>query len=142
MRAVPGHSIWMGHAGDGRNLASIHEMGIRMLVDLAADEKPPAITRDLIFCRFPLVDASGNPPALLALAVSTVADGLKWQLPTLIFCSAGMSRTPAVLACAMARFQQKPPAECLSILLAGLPSDVSPGLWQELVQHTVESRSI
>ena len=128
-----GQSIWIGNVGDGRNLARIHELGIRALVDLAADEKPPMLTRDLIYCRIPLVDGSGNPPELLRLAVRTVSDLLRERIPLLVFCSHGMSRSPAVLACAMASSTNTTPEGRLQFISAQKPTDVTPGFWQDLI---------
>jgi len=38
------------------------------VVDLALDEPPAVVRRDLVACRFPPIDGEGNPPWLLRAA--------------------------------------------------------------------------
>ena len=73
MRQIPGYSLWLGHVGDVRDLRGIHTAGILAIVDLAMNETPATVTRELAYCRFPLIDGSGNPRWLLRAAVETVA---------------------------------------------------------------------
>jgi hypothetical protein len=47
------------------------------------------LTRELVYCRFPLVDGAGNPPWLLRAAVETVAGFVRAGVPTLVFCGPG-----------------------------------------------------
>jgi len=44
-----------------------------------------------------------------------------------------MSRSPAIAAAAMALLTGRSPAEWLSKVGEGGPTDVSPGLWQDIV---------
>jgi protein-tyrosine phosphatase len=93
----------LGHVGDTHDMRHMLSAGIEAFVDLAANE--PLLTtapRDLVYCRYPLVDGSGNSPWLLKAAIRTVADLLENGVPTLVFCSAGMSRSPAIAAAAIA----------------------------------------
>jgi protein-tyrosine phosphatase len=132
MRQIVPHLLWLGHRGDARDLRRVLGAGIEALVDLAREEPPLATHRELIYCRLPLEDGTGNPPALLRLAIRTVVDLLAARVPTLVFCGAGMSRTPAVTAAALALHLRRPPEECLVLLKEAGPADVSPGLWQEV----------
>jgi protein-tyrosine phosphatase len=132
MRQILPHLLWLGHAGDGRDLRRVLEARIEALVDLAREEPPLATHRELIYCRFPLEDGTDNPPALLRLAIRTVADLLAAKVPTLVFCGAGMSRAPAIAATALAAYLGRPPEECLVLLKEHGPADVSPGLWQDV----------
>ena len=91
--------------------------------------QPP---RELIYCRFPLLDGSGNRCELLSVAVRTVATLLEMKIPTLLCCGAGMSRSPAIAAAALARITQESPETWLKRVADQHPSDVSPGLWQEV----------
>ncbi len=59
------------------------------------------VTRDLVYCRFPLVDGAGNDARILKMAVHTVAELLRKEVKTLVFCSAGMSRAPSIAAAAL-----------------------------------------
>ena len=86
----------------------------------------------MVDCHFPLVDGAGNPAWLLRAAVDCVAGLVRSGTPTLIYCGAGMSRTPAVAAAALARVSGLPPAETLALVARSGAADVSPGLWREL----------
>lgn len=132
MNPVPPYPLWIGHAGDGRDLRRLFDAGIRARVELAAEEAPATQARDLISCRFPLLDGTGNDPAILALAAQTVATLLRRGIPTLVSCGAGMSRAPAVAASALALLGDGTPDECLRRVTTHHPADVSPGLWAEL----------
>jgi len=107
--------------------------GIEALIALALEEPPAALVRELVHCRFPLVDGAGNRPWLLRMAVNTVAALAAGGVQTLVSCGAGMSRSPAVAAMAIHRLSRKPPEDCLRGLADRGPLDVSPGLWGELV---------
>jgi hypothetical protein len=124
--------LWIGHAGDARNLRAVLDAGILALVDLAAAELPVPVTRDLVYCRFPLVDGPGNPSWLLRLAVDTTAALLRARTPTLVFCGAGMSRSPAIASAAIALVSGRPPETCLEELVASGPCDLASGLWKHI----------
>jgi protein-tyrosine phosphatase len=132
MRQILPHPLWLGHVGDARNLRALFEAGIAALVDLAREEPPLATHRELIYCRFPLEDGTDNAPALLRLAIQTIAGLLTAKVPTLVFCGAGMSRTPAVAAAALAVALGGSPVEWLERFKELGPADVSPGLWEDL----------
>ena len=55
---------------------------------------------------------------------------LKKQIPTLVYCGAGMSRSPAVVAAVLSIVQGGSPDEKLKEIVAGHPHDVSPQLWE------------
>src|SRR5262249_32464615 len=126
-------ALWRGHIGDARDLRGLLDVGIVALVDLALNEPPVTVTRELVYCRFPLVDGSDNPPWLLRAAVETTAALLRANVPTLVFCSGGISRTPAVAACALARVTGRSAEECLADLARDGKCDVSVTLWRDLV---------
>src|SRR5436309_2340860 len=133
MRQIAPHSLWLGHIEDARDLRAVHSAGIRALVDLAANELPVPVSRDLIYCRFPLVDGLGNSPDMLRLAISVTADLLRCKTPTLVFCSAGMSRTPAVAAAALSRATGRTAEQCLAEIVQGAAVDLSPAFWRDVV---------
>src|SRR5262249_55058121 len=109
MNQILPYPLWPGHAGDRKNFQQIFPRDIRAIVQLAVEEPPYQLPRELIYCRFPLSDGTGNETGLLHSAISTVALLLRQELPTLVCCSAGMSRSPAVAAAALARLHQEPP---------------------------------
>jgi protein-tyrosine phosphatase len=122
----------LGHVGDVRDLRAILATGILAVVDLALNEPPATITRELVYCRFPLVDGIGNPPWLLRATVDCVVGLLHSRTPSLVYCSNGMSRSPIIAAAAIARVRGCPPAEALALVGESGPADVSPGLWAEV----------
>jgi hypothetical protein len=73
MNQIKHYPLWVGHAADGRAFRQILDQGIRAVVQLALEEPPAQPPRELLYCRFPLVDGSGNDPEVLGLAINTVA---------------------------------------------------------------------
>ena len=86
MREVIPGILWLGHSHDARDLSHLLDLGIEAVVDLAIEETPPKLTRDLVYCRFPLNDGAGNPPLILRAAVETVCSLLAKGVPTFVFC--------------------------------------------------------
>jgi protein-tyrosine phosphatase len=124
--------LWLGNARDARDLGCVHDTGIRAIVDLALEESAPALTRDLIYCRIPIVDSSGNAAELLATAIETTASFIRKRIPTLVACSGGMSRSPSIVAAALAIVRNQSPNDVLQELISGNPHDVSPLLWSDV----------
>ncbi len=83
MRRLEGYSLWLGHVGDVVNPPGIASAGILVVVDLALNETPPLLPRAQTYCRFPLIDGTGNPSWLLQLAIKTVASLLRTHTPAL-----------------------------------------------------------
>src|SRR5271167_4199453 len=71
MRQILPHSLWLGHAKDAEDFKQIFDLGINALVQLAVEEPAVQLPRELIYCRFPLVDGPGNEARLLSLAITT-----------------------------------------------------------------------
>ncbi len=130
MRRIADLPLWIGTALDARDLRGIHDTGIEAVVDLAMDEPPAHPPRELVYLRFPLVDNEGNPAWLLRAAIEALTGLLKADVPTLVACSAGASRSPAIAAIALARWKGFSPEEALK--RTG-PGDVSVALWRDLV---------
>lgn len=132
MRQIVPYPVWIGHAADGRDFARLHEAGIRALVQLAVEEPALAPPRELLYVRVPLADGAGNRADSLALAVRTVAELLARGVPTLVCCGAGMSRSPCIVAGALAMIGGQPPEACLGLVAGRGPCDVSLSLWREV----------
>jgi protein-tyrosine phosphatase len=132
MRRLEGFSLWLGDVGDVADPKRIVAAGILAVVDLALNEKPAVLPRDLIYCRFPLIDSTGNPSWLLELAVQTVASLVRSGTPTFAYCSAGLSRSPSITGAAIALVRGCPFDEGLKIVTKSGRADVSPGLWSEV----------
>ena len=128
MKKIELYKLWLGHAGDGRDFKQILDLGIEAVVQLAVEEPPLQPPRELIYFRFPLVDGSGNPAKPLFLAIQNVAFLIKYSVPTLLCCSAGLSRSPAIAAAAIAKAKQRPTdlESCLSELSQQYACDVLP----------------
>jgi protein-tyrosine phosphatase len=132
MTQIQPHALWIGHAGDGRDYARISEAGIGAVVSLAAEEPSGQPPRDLLFLRFPLVDGVGNKMPWLELAITSVANLLRLEIPTLVYCGAGMSRSPTIAAAALADRAGQSLEDCLRSVVASHHADVVPGLWDEV----------
>jgi protein-tyrosine phosphatase len=140
MNQVRPHPIWLGHAGDGEAFRRLFDLGIEAVVQLSAEEPPLSLPRDLILCHFPLIDGVGNRPAVLSLAIETTAAVVRERMPVLICCNAGMSRSPAVAAAALTLAYGGTPEHWLKAVAEHHPSDVSPGLWDEVCRMLVNPR--
>jgi hypothetical protein len=122
-----------GNAIDARDMSRLHEAGIVAIVDVAAEEPAVSVARDMTYCRFPLVDGDRNNDHFVYAAVDTTATLIRKQVATLVACSAGMSRSPAVVAAALAIVEDTSPDVCLERVVAGHAHDVSPKLWNDIV---------
>jgi len=60
--------------------------------------------------------------------VSLIAAGI----PTLVCCSDGLSRAPAIIAAALALVHHEPMADCLKRVARHHHGDVLPGFWREV----------
>lgn len=132
MREIIPTRLWIGNALDARDIRGVLRCGIVAIVDLAIEEPPIQYPRDIVYCRFPLIDGAGNQSAILRAAIETVAHFMASGTPTLVACGAGMCRSPAVVAAAMAAVERITLMDALAKLTAGQPYDVSPGLLQDI----------
>ena len=137
MRQISGYRLWLGHVGDVRDLSGLFSIGILAVVDLALNESIPALPRELVYCRFPLIDGSGNPRWLLRSAVGTVAGFLRSDTPTLVYCGAGMSRSPSIAGAAISLVRGSRPEEGLTMASKSGPADISATLWTEVCAAVV-----
>ncbi len=128
---IPG-LVWIGNARDARDVISVLKLEIVAVVDLAIEETPCRYPREIIYCRFPLLDGEGNSPALLRTAILTIAMLIEMQLPLLVACSGGMSRSPAVVSMALARTTNGSSNDWLKRLASSGPCDVATALWHDL----------
>src|SRR5262245_57128532 len=120
MRTVQPH-LYLGNALDARDLRRLHELEIAAVIDLALEEPPAQLSRELVYCRFPLIDGGGNPAWLIRAAMETTLRLLNQSVPTLVACSGGMSRSPSIVAAVLSIAQGREPAECLLELVRGQP---------------------
>jgi len=132
MRQADGRALWLGNAGDLRDARAILNAGVEAVVELADSEPLAALPRHLVRCRFPLSDGGDNPSLLLRLAVESVAALLRADIPVLVCCSGGMSRSVSVSAAAVALVEGRELGDSLKEVVGSGPADVSPALFLQL----------
>jgi len=138
MREVIPGRLWLGNVGDAC-IENLSDAGICAVVDLALEAMPPVLPRTVVYCRFPIVDGRQSDRRCLRLAVETVASLLSREVPTLVFCGAGMSRSPSVVAAAWSLAHGGDPDHRLRQVVSGHPHDVSPPLWTAVREVCRES---
>ena len=125
-------SIWIGNAKDAENTSHILSLGIFAMVCVAVEELPPPLTIDLIFCRFPLIDDSDNSTKIIRTAVNTIVKLINEQIPSFVYCGAGMSRSLVMTTAALSKVHGSAPDDTLRTLFIDLPHDVSHQLWHDV----------
>lgn len=129
MRQVVDRPLWLGHAGDLRDPRTVLTMGIEAVVELADQEPLAVLPRDLIRCRFPLSDDVNNPAWLIRLAAETVPTFLRRNVPVVVCCSVGMSRSVCIAAAGVAFFDGRSFDDVVREIAGRGPADVSPGFF-------------
>jgi protein-tyrosine phosphatase len=124
--------LWLGKTPDARDVSVVLAAGITAVVDLGAEEAPIQFPRDIVYCRIPLVDGAGNRPELIRAAVDLTATLIKARVPTLVACGAGMSRSPAIVAAAIAETDGITLEAALEQITAGTAHDLSTSLWNQV----------
>jgi protein-tyrosine phosphatase len=137
MNRIEPHTLWLGNARDCRDATKVLDAGIHAVLQLAIEEPLAQFPRETIVIRIPLYDGPGNSAAALRLAVGSLEQLLRTGVATLLCCSMGMSRTPAIAAVALARIEGRDPRESLERLSRTVRTDVSPVFWQELLASIV-----
>lgn len=132
MRRIDGFALWVGTARDARDIKGVLDAGLEAVVDLALMCEPARPTRELVYLRFPLVDGADNPPWRIASAIRAVESLVRFEVPALVACDGGMSRSLVVAAAALALVTARPPDEMLARVAAGGAADVHPRLWDDL----------
>ena len=62
MREIVPDVLWIGNVFDARNIKAVMDAGFQIVVDLAIEEPPIQLPREVASCRFPLLDGEGNSP--------------------------------------------------------------------------------
>ena len=124
IREIDPDRLFIGNAMDARDLRLLYDNRIAAVVDLAVNEPPAQLARDMIYFRIPIIDGDGNSNAIIETAIRCVLTLIEKELRTLIACSAGMSRSPAIAAAAIALVTKQLPDECLTAIIAEVPHDV------------------
>lgn len=132
MREIHPSTLWIGNAQDARDIRRVLAAEIRVVIDLAIDEPVIQFPRDIVYCRFPLLDGEGNLPAILQSAIETTMTFVLAGHPTLVACSGGMSRSPAIVAAVLTRTASVSLTEAVQRIATTGPCDISPGLWNDV----------
>ena len=138
MRELIPKRLWIGNAADARDHNTIFSHQVVAVVDLAIDESPAATPREIAYIRIPLHDSSSNPRETIRMAVNTLVALVREEIPTLVCCSMGMSRSPTIAAVALAVAEQSSPDTILEKYFTNAPRDVSAGLWNTAVEASKE----
>lgn len=93
--------VWLANGPEVRDLELIGEMHIEAIVDLAYEELPVCSLRSKLVIRVPLIDGEGNNLQHIRLAITYTAELIRSKTPFVIACSAGISRSPTILAAAL-----------------------------------------
>jgi protein-tyrosine phosphatase len=128
VRQIADLPLWVGHVGNLRDLQAILAVGIEAVVELADNEPPAMLPRDMVHCRFPISDAGETTAWLLRLAVNAVAALVKAGKPTMVCCSSGMNRSVAIAAAGVAIAKEMSLDAALNALTRSGAVDVSPRL--------------
>ncbi|PQO38535.1 VOC family protein [Blastopirellula marina] len=134
MRVIIPDRLWIANALQVRDLRAVLATGTTAIVDLAIEEKPVSFPRDITSLRFPLLDGEGNDLALLKMAVDAVAGFIEARRPTTVACSAGMSRSPGLVAAALAQVEGQSLEDTVLRIAETGPCDLSPGLLSDLLK--------
>jgi protein-tyrosine phosphatase len=136
--AIP-NRLWLGNERDAQNISAVLGLGIIAIIDLAMEEMPIHFPRDILYCRIPLVDGDGNRPEIIRAAVALTASLIRSGVPTLVTCGAGVSRSPIIVAAALAKAEELPLDEALHEITTGIAHDVSTSLWAQVKAVCEES---
>ena len=131
MHEIHSNLLWIGHALDVREPRPLFAVGITAVIDVAYEEPPAQIPRQLTYCRFPLNDGGGNDPNTLLQALRTATDLLGSKTKTIIACSAGMSRSPTLAAFALAYHLAEEPDDVIAGIADIKSLELKPELWAD-----------
>ena len=133
MHEIHSNLLWIGHALDVREPRALFDAGITAVIDVAYEELPAQLPRQLTYCRFPLNDGGGNDPSTLLQTLRTATDLLHSKTRTIIACSAGMSRSPTLAAFALAYYLSETPDDVIARIANIKSLELKPELWAEML---------
>ena len=116
-------------------------VGIRAIVDLAVDEAPIIAPREIVVLRFPLLDGGSNEAWLVRSSIESVAGLIACRAHALVACSAGMSRSPAVVIAAIALASGEAIESTLCRVSRAGSVDITPSLWGQVCSALTAIRS-
>ena len=120
--------LYIGDAISARDLKLVYDHEFAAVLDLAANEPPAVLGRDIIYCRFPLSDDDSNNDDTVSAAIVCLCSLIERDFRTLVACSAGMSRSPMIAAAAISILSGDSLSNALGQVASNAPHDVSPTL--------------
>ncbi len=142
MHEIHPNLLWIGNASDVREPRTLFDAGVTTVIDVAYEESPTQIPRQLTYCRFPLNDGGGNAPNMLLQALRTTTDFLGSGTRTIIACSAGMSRSPTIAAFALAHHLSENPDDVIARIGRVKSLELKPELWADMLIALDKLKSI
>jgi protein-tyrosine phosphatase len=127
--------VWIGNSRDVRDLKQIEAHGIQAVVELAADAPPVQMPAEIVYFRCPLSDDEESADWKIDVAIQMVGLLLVGSVPVLVACRAGMNRSPAIVAAALALAEDEPLDKALQKVTAAGPCDISPVLWEAIEER-------
>ena len=134
MHEIQSGLLLIGHALDIREPKPLFDAGIEAVVDVAYEEPPARLPRQMIYCRFPLNDGGGNAASTICQAVQTLVDLLASETPTIVACSAGMSRSPTIAAFGLAVHLGLEPEDALAKISETKALEINGVLWNDVAK--------
>ena len=128
MREIIPNVLWIGNAFDARNVKVVMDAGFQVVVDLAIEESPIQLPREVVYCRFPLLDGEGNSPVVMKSAIDLIGSLVIARLKTLVACSGGMSRSPLIASAVIAQVESIDFDDAIRRVTRTGPCDMSPNL--------------
>ena len=141
MRQIPGAKLWIGNEYDGGNTSALEAAGIAAVVNLASGPPAGPTAAERSQLHFPLIDAAGNPSALLRQAIDAVDALIRDNVPTLVCCTGWTSRSAAIAAAAMAQVTNRDATQTLVEICSATGAEVGGPLWMDIysLMHNGES---
>ena len=110
------------------------DAGFQVVVDLAIEESPIQLPREVVYCRFPLLDGEGNSPVVMKSAIDLIGSLVIAKLKTLVACSGGMSRSPLIASAVIAQVESIDFDDAIRRVTGTGPCDMSPNLYAAVKQ--------
>ncbi|MEJ7593692.1 MAG: dual specificity protein phosphatase [Planctomycetaceae bacterium] len=129
MREIIPNVLWIGNAFDARNVKAVMDAGFQVVVDLAIEEPPIQLPREVVYCRFPLLDGEGNSPVLIRASIDLIVSFVNAQTKTLVACSGGMNRSPLIVSAVVAQVESIQFDDAIGRVTSTGPCDISPNLY-------------
>lgn len=95
-------NLFVGTAGDATDESTLRAHGIEVIVSLTAASPAEDVPAAVTLVEVPMMDGPQNSREAFETAVAAVGSRLATGEKTLLHCSAGASRSPAVAAAALA----------------------------------------